>query len=130
MGRPVRHDGAVGLDAMRQKMMCSRSLAAVGAGLIWTHGRSGNLTGHGGKNQVSFKGEAAFTYGLCSDHESRESRLHIGCPQTEDLAIPDSPPEIAVRFQLAAKHSVFFGAGVTSIHVTIDHQRDATTTAF
>ena len=110
--------------------MRSRSFATVSAGLVGAHRRPGNFPGHRSKNQVSLKGKAAFLYGLSRHHERGESRLHIGRPQTKHLAVPHSALELIVRLELAAEHSIFFGAGITRIHVTIDHERDTVATSF
>ncbi len=129
MGRPVGYDGAVGLDAMGQEVMGSGSFAAVGPRLVRPHRRTGNFTCHRRKNQVSSKGETALTDSLASDHERRQPRLHVGRAQTEDLAVPNRAPKLAVRFELPAEHSIFLGAGITRVHVTVDHERNAIASA-
>src|SRR5262249_18271265 len=112
-----------------QEMMGSRAFTTVSARLVWPHRRPGNLTRYRSKDQVSFKSDAAFPDRFPRDHKRREPRLHIGRTQTENFAVSNGALEIAVRFELSAKHSIFISSGIACIHVTVDHERDTVAAA-
>jgi hypothetical protein len=90
MGRPIGYDGAVGLNAVRQEVMRSRSFATVRAGLVRADRRTGDFAGYSSKDQISFKSETAFTYGLSATMNAANPDFILDAPRPETFR-PDGP---------------------------------------
>src|ERR671915_619670 len=103
-------------------MASAGPLAPVGGGLIRSDGRARDLPGNGGEDAITFEIDTALLERLSRHHEGGDAGFHVRGAESEDFAVPDGAAQLAHRFELGAKHAVFFAAGEARVHMTVDLQ--------
>src|SRR5437764_13207782 len=99
------------MHSVSEEMARAGAFAAIVRGLVRTDGSAGNLTHHGGEDDIAFERNDALLQRLAGDHESGQATLHVRDTEPLDLVADNAAFKFGFRLDMGHHSQICAGSG-------------------